>query len=297
MLKEIHEQPDVLAQTAFDRLLQVEGDVAFESPGWEDEALRRVSRVQVVACGTALHAGLVARYLIEGLAGVPVDVDYACEFRYRDAAAVPNTLALAISQSGETADTLAAPARRRASSARAVVAICNVAGSTMVREADGVILTQAGPEIGVASTKAFAAQVVGAVPAGGPASGARGRRSTRARAPSCSCRLRLLRRRDGGAAPARTRRRLRGIAQAPPDAKGFLFLGRGINYPIALEGCAEAQGDLLHARRGLPGGRDEARSDRADRGRHADRRDQQRRTAWPRRCARTSKQVRARGGR
>ncbi len=108
MLKEIHEQPDVLARTAFDRLRLEQGDVDFGEPGFSDAEMRAVQRLQVVACGTALHAGWIARYLIEGLARVPVDVDYASEFRYRDPVVAPGTLALAISQSGETADTLAA---------------------------------------------------------------------------------------------------------------------------------------------------------------------------------------------
>ncbi len=161
MLKEIHEQPDVLARTAFDRVREEKGDVAFETPGFEDDVLRRIERISVVACGTAFHAGLVARYLIEGLAGVAVDVDFASEFRYREPHLAKQTLALAISQSGETADTLAALRRAKELGAR-TAAICNVEGSTLVRESDSVVLTRAGPEIGVASTKAFVAQVVAA---------------------------------------------------------------------------------------------------------------------------------------
>src|SRR5262249_20769856 len=154
MLKEIHEQPDVLARTAFDRLRVEKGDVEFGVPGFEDAAMRRIERITVVACGTAFHAGLIARYLIEGLAGVPVEIDFASEFRYRQPRISPGTLALAISQSGETADTLAALRQARELGAR-TASICNVEGSTLVRESEAVVLTRAGPEIGVASTKAF----------------------------------------------------------------------------------------------------------------------------------------------
>ncbi|MDA1264045.1 MAG: glutamine--fructose-6-phosphate transaminase (isomerizing), partial [Planctomycetota bacterium] len=158
MLKEIHEQPDVLARTAFGVIDMAEGDVRFGDGGLSNEFLKDVERVQVVACGTALHAGMIASYLIEGLAKVPVDVDFASEFRYRDPIIVPNTMALAVTQSGETADTLAASRLAREKGAK-VAAICNVAGSSQVRESDACLLTQAGPEIGVASTKAFTAQV------------------------------------------------------------------------------------------------------------------------------------------
>ena len=134
----------------------------FEGGVFDDAFCRSIERVQILACGTALHAGQIARYLIEGLAGIPVDFDYASEFRYRQPRLVEGTLALAITQSGETADTLAAMRLARELGAR-TAAICNVAGSTMVREADATILTHAGPEIGVASTKAFTAQVAAAI--------------------------------------------------------------------------------------------------------------------------------------
>ncbi|MFT5152197.1 MAG: glucosamine--fructose-6-phosphate aminotransferase (isomerizing), partial [Planctomycetota bacterium] len=166
MLKEIHEQPAAIARTVAEYLDDEAGDVNFGSradgtPFFSDEALAGVQRIQVLACGTALHAGLVGRYMIEGLAGLPVDVEYASEFRYRDLHLVPGTMVLAISQSGETADTLAATRRARELGC-SIAVICNVDGSTQVREADHVILTKAGPEIGVASTKAFTAQVAAA---------------------------------------------------------------------------------------------------------------------------------------
>ncbi len=235
MLKEIHEQPDVLAQTAFDRLLQVEGDVSFESPGWEDEVLRRVSRVQVVACGTALHAGMIAAYMIESLAHVPVDVDYASEFRYRDPQLVPDTMVLAISQSGETADTLAAMRSARNLGARPV-SICNVIGSTVVRESEASILTHAGPEIGVASTKAFVTQVVAALLLAVRMGRARGTLGV-AEGRALLDELRSLRPRVESLVSDATNAKAAAIAQQTLDAKGFFFLGRGINFPVALEGA------------------------------------------------------------
>ncbi len=235
MLKEIHEQPDVLAQTAFDRLLQVEGDVAFEGGGWENEALQRVQRVQVVACGTALHAGMIAAYMIEGLAGVPVDVDFASEFRYRDPQLVPDTMVLAISQSGETADTLAAMRLARSLGARPV-SICNVIGSTVVRESDAVILTHAGPEIGVASTKAFVTQVVAALLLAVRMGRARGRLSVE-QGRELLDELRRLRPRVESLVSDEVDARCAEIAAQTQDAKGFFFLGRGINFPVALEGA------------------------------------------------------------
>jgi len=235
MLKEIHEQPDVLARTAFDRVREDRGDVAFESPGFEDEKLRKIDRIQVVACGTALHAGLVARYLIEGLAQVAVDVEFASEFRYREPRLAPSTLALAISQSGETADTLAALRRARELGAR-TAAICNVPGSTLVRESEAVLLTRAGPEIGVASTKAFVAQITAAYLLAiriGRARGTIGVDAGRVLIEE----LRLLRPRMEQLLGERAVKAVHGIASRHQDAKGFLFLGRGINYPIALEGA------------------------------------------------------------
>jgi glucosamine--fructose-6-phosphate aminotransferase (isomerizing) len=235
MLKEIHEQPDVLARTAFDRVREEKGDVEFETPGFEDDRLRKIERISVVACGTALHAGLIARYLIEGLAGVAVDVDFASEFRYREPRLAKNTLALAISQSGETADTLAALRRAKELGAR-TAAICNVEGSTLVRESDSVVLTRAGPEIGVASTKAFVAQIVAAYLLAlriGRARGTIGVDAGRVLIEE----LRLLRPRMEQLLGERAVKAVHAIAERHQNAKGFLFLGRGINYPVALEGA------------------------------------------------------------
>jgi len=252
MLKEIHEQPDVLARTAFDRLRLDKGDVDFGVPGFTDHELRAVDRLQIVACGTALHAGWIARYLIEGLARLPVDVDYASEFRYRDPVLAHNTLALAISQSGETADTLAALRLAKTLGAR-TAAICNVVGSTLVREAQATILTHAGPEIGVASTKAFVAQVVAAFLFAVRLGRARGVLSLE-RGRELVSELRLLRPKMESLLGERAVSEVRAIAQKNQGQKGFLFLGRGINYPIALEGALKLKEiSYVHAE-GYPAG-------------------------------------------
>jgi glucosamine--fructose-6-phosphate aminotransferase (isomerizing) len=235
MLKEIFEQPDVLARTAFDRIAQVHGDVDFEGPGWDDLNLQSIERVQVIACGTALHAGMIARYMIEGLARVPVDFDYASEFRYREPCLVKDTLALAITQSGETADTLAALRLARELGARPT-SICNVIGSTVVRESDATILTHAGPEIGVASTKAFTAQVVAGFLLAVRMARARGA-IDEARGRVLLDDLRRLRPRMEGLLSEGTVASVRAIAERHARAKGFFFLGRGVNFPVALEGA------------------------------------------------------------
>ncbi|MEX2475844.1 glutamine--fructose-6-phosphate transaminase (isomerizing) [Marinobacter sp.] len=158
MLKEIYEQPKVIKATMEGRLTQ--NRVLEQALGTSAEKLlENVRHVQIIACGTSYHAGMVARYWIEELAGVPCSVEVASEFRYRKHVIQPDTLFLCISQSGETADTLAALRQAKKAGFRAALAICNVPGSSLVRESDLVIMTQAGPEIGVASTKAFTTQL------------------------------------------------------------------------------------------------------------------------------------------
>lgn len=158
MLKEIHEQPRVIKATMEGRLTNT--NVLEQALGTSaGKLLENVGHVQIIACGTSYHAGMVARYWIEELAGVPCSVEVASEFRYRKHVIQPDTLFLCISQSGETADTLAALRQAKKAGFRAALAICNVPGSSLVRESDLVIMTQAGPEIGVASTKAFTTQL------------------------------------------------------------------------------------------------------------------------------------------
>jgi len=157
MLKEIFEQPEVLKQT-FKKRIKNNKEVVFEELRISEDVFKEIREIMIVACGTAYHAGLTGRYMLEKYARLSVGVDTSSEFRYRDPLITENTLVIVISQSGETADTLAALREAKKKGAK-VLAICNVVGSTMAREADGVIYTHAGPEIAVASTKAYSAQL------------------------------------------------------------------------------------------------------------------------------------------
>ncbi|MDP6408948.1 MAG: glutamine--fructose-6-phosphate transaminase (isomerizing) [Planctomycetota bacterium] len=252
MLKEIHEQPDVLARTAFDRIDEVEGDVRFTEEGWDAECLRSFDRVQLLACGTARYACQVAAFQLEGLAGIPADVDYASEFRYRSPRLSERTLALAISQSGETADTLAALRLARELGARAG-AICNVPESSLVRAADCFLMTRAGPEIGVASTKAFVSQIVTSYLLSVAAGRARGNLDA-GEGRALLEELRLLRPRLAQLLSRETHARIAEIAERHHEVKGFMFLGRGIHYPVALEGALKLKEiSYMHAE-GYPAG-------------------------------------------
>ena len=159
MLKEIYEQPKAIRDTLTGRISKDNKDVIFEELGWEPADVASVNRILITACGTAYHAGLVAKYYIEQLARIPVEVDIASEYRYRDPLTDKNTLAIVISQSGETSDTLAALKEAKRRGARSL-AVTNVVGSSIAREANQVIYTWAGPEIAVASTKAYTTQLV-----------------------------------------------------------------------------------------------------------------------------------------
>jgi glucosamine--fructose-6-phosphate aminotransferase (isomerizing) len=159
MLKEIFEQPTAIRDTILGRVSLDRGEIFLEDLHISPDTLPRIQKITVIACGTSWHAGLVGKYLIESLAGVPVEVDYGSSTGYRDPIVSAQELVIVITQSGETADTLAAmrEARRRARTASPSV---NVVGSMATREADGTVYTHAGPEIGVASTKAFTSQLV-----------------------------------------------------------------------------------------------------------------------------------------
>ena len=253
MLKEIHEQPEVLARATFDRLDEKRGDVAFEDPFFvKDARWKALERVEIAACGSALHAGLVGRFYFERIAHLPASADFASEYRYRDPLRSRRTLFLAISQSGETADTLGAAreARRRG---RPVASIVNVVGSTLWRESDGVVGTHAGPEVGVAATKTFFAQLAALYLLALRAGRARGTISLE----EGRARLRDLRGLRAHIAAALKGEALSGVervAEKTHRAKGFLFLGRGIDYPIALEGALKLKEiAYLHAE-GYPGG-------------------------------------------
>ncbi|MDY6959844.1 MAG: glutamine--fructose-6-phosphate transaminase (isomerizing), partial [Halobacteriota archaeon] len=159
MIKEIHEQPDVIRNTIAGRLSELEGSVHLQEVGLSNGEISRLSKIRIIACGTSYHAGLLGKYLFENLARIPTEVDTASEFRYSDAILDRDTLVLAITQSGETADTLAA-LKDAKSRGYKTFAITNVVGSSISRSADGVLYTRAGPEIGVAATKTFTAQLI-----------------------------------------------------------------------------------------------------------------------------------------
>ena len=250
MLKEIFEQPTAARDTILGRVSLDRGEIFLEDLNIPIERFRALQKVTIIACGTSWHAALVGKYLIEALAQVPVEVDYGSEYRYRNPIIASHEIAIVITQSGETADTLAAlrEAKRKGASS---IAICNVVGSMATREADGTVYTHAGPEIGVASTKAFTSQLVA---------------------------LQLLAlymaQTRGTLPPADIRRHIAELLQMPHvieqaikasaatekiaerfyNRADFLYLGRGINYPIALEGALKLKEiSYIHAE-GYPAG-------------------------------------------
>jgi glutamine---fructose-6-phosphate transaminase (isomerizing) len=250
MLKEIHEQPRAVRDTLLGRISLEDGAVHLEELGPAAERLREATRVVLLACGTSWHAGLVGKFLIEHLAGIPAEVDYGSEFRYRTPLVGPGTVAVAISQSGETADTLAA--FREAKSRGALpIAVCNVQGSMLTREAAGSLLTHAGPEIGVASTKAFTAQLVALSLLALHLGRLRGVLSEAA----CRDHLSQLTRVPHLMEQVLQREpEVEDLSRALSHARDFLFLGRGVNYPIALEGALKLKEiSYLHAE-GYPAG-------------------------------------------
>ena len=250
MLKEIFEQPWAIQETVLGRISEEHGTVRLGELEIPDDELRAVQQVVILACGTSWHAALVGKFLIEQLARVRVDVDYGSEYRYRNPIGDERTLAVVITQSGETADTLAA-LREAATKGAKSVALCNVVGSMATREADGTVYTHAGPEIGVASTKAFTSQLVA---------------------------LNLLALHLGRVRrmvpPSEAQRQIEGLTQLPGLVQhtlqcdsavadiakrfyrraNFLYLGRGVNYPIALEGALKLKEiSYIHAE-GYPAG-------------------------------------------
>ncbi len=250
MLKEIHEQPRAVRDTIAGRLLEGEGDVYLEDLPFSDRQLAAVKRMIIVACGTSWHAALVGKFYIEGHCRIPVEVDIASEFRYRDPVVDEHTLVMVISQSGETADTLAA--LREAKSRGAMnMSICNVVDSSIARESSGVIYTHAGPEIGVASTKAFVTQLTAlylfTIRLGRAACAIdshSGQRMIAAlkKAPTLLEEVLNL---NGSTEK---------IARKYMNARDFLYLGRGKNFPIALEGALKLKEiSYIHAE-GYPAG-------------------------------------------
>lgn len=248
MLKEIHEQPMAIRDTLGEWLN--EPGRFLEALGLEHKNALSIGRLQIVACGTSYHAALVGKYMIEGLAHVPVDVDIASEYRYKENMIEKSTLFISITQSGETADTLAAQREAKRKGAMALT-ICNAAGSTASREADHVLYTRAGPEIGVASTKTFTAQIA-ALSMLALVLGTKRGRLTRAEAETIRKQLEKM--------PSLVEKTLllegdiREIAKKLLGWKDFLYLGRGINYPIALEGALKLKEiSYIHAE-GYPAG-------------------------------------------
>jgi len=250
MLKEIHEQPWAVRETVLGRMSAETGEVFLEEMNLDAATLASVSRVVILGCGTSWHSGLVGKFLIEELARVPVEVDYSSEFRYRQPIVDARTLAVVITQSGETADTLGALREAKRLGARSL-AICNVVGSMATREAEGTIYTHAGPEIGVASTKAFTSQLVALhllAVALGQARGTLSRDAARTF-------LRELEQLPVGIEGAlRTNAAIEAVANSVYRVTDFLYLGRGINYPIALEGALKLKEiSYIHAE-GYPAG-------------------------------------------
>ena len=250
MLKEIHEQPRAILDTLAGRMLPEEGEVFFETLPLTGGQLSSLKKVLLVACGTSWHAGLVGKFMIEGLARIPVEVDLGSEYRYRDPVVEEGTLCVPISQSGETADTLAGMREAKAKGATSV-SVCNVVASTIARESDGVIYTHAGPEIGVASTKAFITQLVALYLMALHLAQARKVLSPREismhliELSELPRKIEEYLRREGEVAA---------IAKKYKDARDFLYLGRGISYPIALEGALKLKEISYIHSEGYPAG-------------------------------------------
>jgi glucosamine--fructose-6-phosphate aminotransferase (isomerizing) len=232
MLKEIFEQPDSLRDVMRGRLLEEEGDAKLGGITLTDRELQDIKRIVITACGTSWHAALIGEYMLEELARIPVDVQYASEFRYKNPVIEEGTLLLAISQSGETADTLAALREAKQRGAR-TMGIVNVVGSTIARETDFGVYLHAGPEIGVASTKAFTSQIVALSLF--TLYLARRRHMSVLQGREIVAALRQL--------PDRVEHILelndvfRALAEEFKDARNFLYLGRGYQFPVALEGA------------------------------------------------------------
>ena len=250
MLKEIFEQPTAVRDTILGRVSLESGRIFLEDMHLSEETFRTLRKVTIIACGTSWHAALVGKYMIEALAKLPVEVDYGSEYRYRNSIVGGDELAIVITQSGETADTLAAlrEAKRKGS---ASIAICNVVGSMATREADGTVYTHAGPEIGVASTKAFTSQLVALQLVALYLAQLRGTVSAAESASHIDALLQLPQIIDHAIRASATMER---VAERFHSRADFLFLGRGINYPIALEGALKLKEiSYIHAE-GYPAG-------------------------------------------
>jgi glucosamine--fructose-6-phosphate aminotransferase (isomerizing) len=252
MQKEIYEQPRAVRDTILGRISQDTGKVFLDEMALSEQQFRDFQNVRIVACGTSWHAGLAGKFMIERLARIPVEVDYGSEFRYRDPILDSKTLTVCITQSGETADTLAAQ-REAKQKGSPSVAICNVKGSMITREAAGTILTHAGPEIGVASTKAFTAQLAALVLLASHLGQLRGKLSSEA-ARQLMLQLIQIPHKMETILQAEASGFYEHLARQYFRQSDFLYLGRGIHYPMALEGALKLKEiSYIHAE-GYPSG-------------------------------------------
>jgi glutamine---fructose-6-phosphate transaminase (isomerizing) len=250
MLKEIYEQPRSVRDTTLGRISQETGHIFLDEMGVSEAEFRAAKKINIAACGTSWHAAQAGKFMIERLARVPVEVDYASEWRYRDPIIPSDTLTMLISQSGETADTIAAQREAKAKGSK-TIAICNVVGSMITREAAGTIYTHAGPEIGVASTKAFTGQLTALYLFALYLAEVRGTITDEYAARA----VQELTRIPGKLEHLLTRdEETEALAKEYMRAQDFLFLGRGIHYPIALEGALKLKEiSYIHAE-GYPAG-------------------------------------------
>ncbi|HXM64199.1 MAG TPA: glutamine--fructose-6-phosphate transaminase (isomerizing) [Terriglobales bacterium] len=250
MLKEIYEQPRAVRDTTLGRISQDTGHIFLDEMEITEAEFKAAKKINIEACGTSWHAAVAGKFMIESLARIPVEVDYASEWRYRDPIVDANTITLVISQSGETADTIAAQREAKARGSK-TLAICNVVGSMITREAAGTIYTHAGPEIGVASTKAFTAQLTALYLCALYLAQVRGTLNQEQAAEA----VRELTLIPGKLEHLLTHdRACEDLAKQYVRAQDFLFLGRGIHYPIALEGALKLKEvSYIHAE-GYPAG-------------------------------------------
>jgi glucosamine--fructose-6-phosphate aminotransferase (isomerizing) len=249
MLKEIHEQPRAVRDTFTGRMFEESGEIFFNDLQFTAEEWSKIKRVHVIACGTSWHSGLVGKFLLEEAARIPIEVDYGSEYRYRNPIVDENTLVIGVTQSGETADTIAGMQEARAKGAK-LISICNVIGSAATRMSDGVIYTNAGPEIGVASTKAFTTQLTAFYLLSLYIRGLRNEDRDDLR--YAMHELRVIPQKIETL--LKQEKHIEELAHKYSKAQDFLFLGRGVHYPIALEGALKLKEiSYIHAE-GYPAG-------------------------------------------
>ena len=250
MLKEIHEQSRAVRDTFTGRMFEESGEVYFNDLQFTPEEWSRIDRVHIVACGTSWHSGLVGKFLLESAGRIPVEVDYGSEYRYREPIIDERTLVIGVTQSGETADTIAGMQEAKRKGAK-LISICNVLGSAATRMSDGVIYTNAGPEIGVASTKAFTTQLVALYLLSLYIRQLRGddkdeiRRAMHELSTIPHKIEHLLKSQE---------KKIQQLANRYHNAQDFLFLGRGVHYPIALEGALKLKEISYINAEGYPAG-------------------------------------------